>query len=78
MKFGRFIRTIQVNGFSAISSDNFIRIVPENESTRDTSYKTEYEGDFVTKVIQLNNRSSIEILPALKFHLLEDRQTYQA
>ena len=61
-----YLRTIQVNGFSAISSDNFIRIVPENESTRDTSYKTEYEGDFVTKVIQLNNRSSIEILPALK------------
>ena len=51
-----YLRTIQVNGFSAISSDNFIRIVPENESTRDTSYKTEYEGDFVTKVIQLNNR----------------------
>ena len=73
-----YLRTIQVNGFSAISSDNFIRIVPENESTRDTSYKTEYEGDFVTKVIQLNNRSSIEILPALKRHLLEDRQTYQA
>ena len=36
-----YLRTIQVNGFSAISSDNFIRIVPENESTRDTSYKTE-------------------------------------
>ena len=30
-----YLRTIQVNGFSAISENGFVRIVPENEATRD-------------------------------------------
>ena len=30
-----YLRTIQVNGFSAISEDSFVRVVPENEATRD-------------------------------------------
>jgi hypothetical protein len=29
------LRTIQVNGFSSIAEDGFVRIVPENEATRD-------------------------------------------
>ena len=30
-----YLRTIQVNGFSAIVEDSFVRVVPENEATRD-------------------------------------------
>ena len=30
-----YLRTIQVNGFSSIAEDGFVRIVPENEATRD-------------------------------------------
>ena len=33
-----FLRTIQVNGFSAISDNGFVRIVPENEATRDSKF----------------------------------------
>ena len=32
-----YLRTIQVNGFSAISEDGFLRVVPENEATRDNT-----------------------------------------
>ena len=60
-----YLRTIQVNGFSAISEDGFLRVVPENEATRD---KTEdfSAGGFETAVIPLINRSTEEILPMLK------------
>ena len=30
-----YLRTIQVNGFSTISEDGFLRVIPENEATRD-------------------------------------------
>ena len=30
-----YLRTIQVNGFSTIEEDGFLRVVPENEATRD-------------------------------------------
>ena len=60
-----YLRTIQVNGFSAISEDGFLRVVPENEATRD---KTEdfSGGGFETAVIPLINRSTEEILPMIK------------
>ncbi len=60
-----YLRTIQVNGFSAISEDGFLRVVPENEATRD---KTEdfSSGGFETAVIPLINRSTEEILPMIK------------
>ena len=62
-----YLRTIQVNGFSAISEDGFVRVVPENEATRDdnvTNFSS--DGDYQTSVIPLRNRSSEKILPMLK------------
>ena len=60
-----YLRTIEVNGFSTISEDGFLRVVPENEATRD---KTEdfSGGGFETAVIPLTNRSTEEILPMIK------------
>ena len=60
-----YLRTIQVNGFSAISEDGFLRVVPENEATRDKTADTS-GGGFETVVIPLINRSTEEILPMIK------------
>ena len=60
-----YLRTIQVNGFSAISEDGFLRVVPENEATRDKSEDFS-SGGFETAVIPLTNRSTEEILPMIK------------
>jgi general secretion pathway protein D len=61
-----YLRTIQVNGFSAIIENGFARVVPENEATRDKSVSSMSSGDFQTVVIPLTNRSTDEILPMLK------------
>ena len=61
-----YLRTIQVNGFSAIVEEGFARVVPENEATRDKSVSSMSSGDFQTVVIPLTNRSTDEILPMLK------------
>ena len=60
-----YLRTIQVNGFSAISEDGFLRVVPENEATRDNTEGFS-GGSFETVVIPLTNRSTEEILPMIK------------
>jgi len=60
-----YLRTIQVNGFSTISEDGFLRVIPENEATRDKTLDYS-SGDFETVVIPLNNRSTGEILPMIK------------
>ena len=60
-----YLRTIQVNGFGAISEDGFLRVVPENEATRDMTIESSL-GGFETAVIPLINRSSEEILPMIK------------
>ena len=60
-----YLRTIQVNGFSTISEDGFLRVIPENEATRDQTIDSSM-GDFETAVIPLNNRSTGEILPMIK------------
>ena len=60
-----YLRTIQVNGFSALNDENFVRIVPENEATRDQNFG-ESGGEFITRVIELKNRSSVELLPLIK------------
>ena len=60
-----YLRTIQVNGFSALNDENFVRIVPENEATRDKN-SGESGGEFITRVIELKNRSSVELLPLIK------------
>ena len=61
-----YLRTMQVNGFSAIADDGFVRIVPENEATRDESFNVNGNSDFLTEVIPLANRSSAEVLPMIK------------
>ncbi len=61
-----YLRTIQVNGFSAISEDSFVRVVPENEATRDQTRDYANGGGFETEVIPLINRSTEEILPMIK------------
>jgi len=60
-----YLRTIQVNGFSTIEQDGFLRVVPENEATRDNTIDVS-DGSFETAVIPLINRSSEEILPMIK------------
>ena len=60
-----YLRTIQVNGFSAITEDNIVRIVPENEATRDVNSASN-DAEFMTKIILLENRSAGEILPMIK------------
>ena len=57
---------MQVNGFSAISDDGFVRVVPENEATRDISADSGGRANFLTEVIPLANRSSAEVLPMIK------------
>ena len=62
-----YLRTIQVNGFSAISENSFVRIVPDNEATRDENTSTiSSSGDYRTLVIPLVNRSTEEVLPMIK------------
>tara|TARA_B100000963_G_scaffold152519_2_gene132863 strand:+ start:738 stop:2585 length:1848 start_codon:yes stop_codon:yes gene_type:complete len=60
-----YLRTIQVNGFSTIEEDGFLRVVPENEATRDSTYGTG-SGNFETVIIPLKNRPIEEILPMIK------------
>lgn len=59
------LRTAQVNGFSTINEGNIVRIVPENEATRDNN-TSDLEGDFITKIFLLENRTAAEVLPMLK------------
>ena len=60
-----YLRTIQVNGFSAINEGNIVRIIPENEATRDSNDQTQ-NADYVTKIFLLENRTAGELLPMLK------------
>ena len=61
-----YLRTLQVNGFSIISDNGFVRIIPENEATRDISIPTKTSGDFETVIVPLINRSADEILSMIK------------
>ncbi len=62
-----YLRTIQVNGFSAISEGGFVRIVPDNEATRDNNISPiSSSGDYQTSVIPLENRSIEEVMPMIK------------
>ena len=60
-----FLRTTQVNGFSTINEGNMVRIVPENEATRDDNTSSQ-SGDFMTKIFLLENRTVGEVLTMLK------------
>ena len=61
-----YLRTMQVNGFSAVADDGFVTLVPENEATRDESFDINNRSDYLTEVIPLQNRSSAEVLPMIK------------
>ena len=61
-----YLRTIQVNGFSSVADNGVVRIVPENEATRDENDIDNENGNFLTSVIPLVNRSAAEILPMIK------------
>ena len=62
-----YLRTIQVNGFSTISESGFVRVVPENEATRDNNISSiSSSGEYQTLVIPLINRSTEEVLPMIK------------
>ena len=61
-----YLRTIQVNGYSAISDNGFVRIVPENEATRDLNFALDDRADYVTEIITLKNRGTDEVLPMIK------------
>ena len=61
-----YLRTMQVNGFSSIAEDgDIVRIIPENEATRDENIVLN-DAEFLTKVFVLENRLVGEILPMLK------------
>ena len=55
-----------MNGFSSVSDNGVVRIVPENEATRDENDINNENGNFLTSVIPLVNRSAAEILPMIK------------
>lgn len=60
-----YLRTIQAQGFTSVRDGNIIRIVPENEATRDKNQGNN-SADMTTKVITLKNRSASEILTQIK------------
>ena len=60
-----YLRTIQVHGFAALSSGGIVRIVPENEATRDANQSLS-QSSIETKILTLKNRSAGEILSQIK------------
>ena len=60
-----YLRTIQVHGFAALSDGGVVRIVPENEATRDLN-ETLGQSSIETKIFTLKNRSAAEILSQIK------------
>jgi len=60
-----YLRTIQVHGFAALSDGGLVRIVPENEATRDSNESLS-QSSIETKIFTLKNRAAGEILPQIK------------
>ncbi len=60
-----YLRTIQVHGFAALSDGGVVRIVPENEATRDSNESLS-QSSIETKIFTLNNRAAGEILSQIK------------
>ena len=60
-----YLRTIQVHGFAALSDGGVVRIVPENEATRDSN-KSLSQSTIETKIFTLKNRAAGEILSQIK------------
>ncbi|MDC0513265.1 type II secretion system protein GspD [Gammaproteobacteria bacterium] len=60
-----YLRTIQVHGFAALSDGGVVRIVPENEATRDSNDSMN-QSSIETKIFTLKNRAAGEILTQIK------------
>jgi general secretion pathway protein D len=60
-----YMRTIQVHGFAALSDGGVVRIVPENEETRDSNESLS-QSSIETKIFTLKNRAAGEILSQIK------------
>ena len=60
-----YLRTIQVHGFAALSGGGVVRIVPENEATRDSNESLS-QSSIETKIFTLKNRAAGEILSQIK------------
>ena len=60
-----YLRTIQVHGFAALSDGGLVRIVPENEATRDSNESLS-QSSIETKIFTLKNRAAGEILSQIK------------
>jgi general secretion pathway protein D len=60
-----YLRTIQVHGFAALSEGGVVRIVPENEATRDSNESLS-QSSIETKIFTLKNRAAGEILSQIK------------
>ena len=60
-----YMRTIQVHGFAALSDGGVVRIVPENEATRDSNESLS-QSSIETKIFTLQNRAAGEILSQIK------------
>lgn len=60
-----YLRTIQVHGFAALSDGGVVRIVPENEATRDSNDSLN-QSSIETKIFTLKNRAAGEILTQIK------------
>ena len=60
-----YLRTIQVHGFAALSDGGVVRIVPENEATRDSN-ESMSQSSIETKIFTLKNRAAGEILSQIK------------
>jgi general secretion pathway protein D len=60
-----YLRTIQVHGFAALSESGVVRIVPENEATRDSNESLS-QSSIETKIFTLKNRAAGEILSQIK------------
>lgn len=60
-----YLSTIQVHGFAALTEGGVVRIVPENEATRDLNESIS-QSSIETKIFTLKNRSAGEILSQIK------------
>lgn len=60
-----YLRTIQVHGFAALSDGGVVRIVPENEATRDSN-ESLGQSSIQTKIFTLKNRAAGELLAQIK------------
>lgn len=60
-----YLRTLQVNGFSAVETNGVTRIIPENEAVRDQGADT-HSGALTAKVMPLKYRNAKNLVSDLR------------